>query len=119
MHSIGYSWPCLVMQDNLDRSVSLEYNEPAAEGLAFPIIIMFVAQPPAVMISVHMKKFITHQTTGVLKLLLTLLPCRCILPLTSSLFLLCVFQKITEPVESQWFPFPCFRISHVVNDLVT
>jgi hypothetical protein len=108
------------MQHNLDRSVSLEHNEPAAEGLAFPMIIMFAAyQPPAVMISVHMKKFVTPQTTGVLKLLLTLLPCRCILPLTSSLFLLCVFQKITEPVESQWFPFPCFRISHVVSDLVT
>jgi len=56
MDSIGYSWQCLVMQHNLDRSVSLEYNEPAAEGLAFPMIIMFAAhQPPAVMISVHMK----------------------------------------------------------------
>jgi hypothetical protein len=57
------------MQHGLDRRVSLEYDEPAAEGLAFPMIIMFAAhQPPAVMISVHMKKFITQQTTGVLKL---------------------------------------------------
>jgi len=49
----------------LSQKAGLEYNEPAAEGHAFPVIIMFAAhQPPAVMISVHRKKFITQQATG-------------------------------------------------------